>query len=265
MASWNTIRWCSATSVAHACSSRSAHRRTRHGFAIRNLWPTQGGRLFHREFLGHAWVLRELYQLDGPLSLSYVVPYRPRSRPEPPPCTVRHENGAKVPLAATIGRMRRTVLLAVGLIVAAVGILLLGYALLREREYQRLLAQGDAALAADQTFGHRGVQRGDRPQERLDDCVSEARRDLPPAGRAQRGAPGPAVGRPPRPGRRPAGRTARRRQLRPGPLCQGRRELPDLRVARRPVASRLLQARPRALPRRQPAGRHRGLAQGGGS
>src|ERR1700720_3231278 len=49
--------------------------------------------------------------------------------------------------------MRRSLPLMVVLAVAAVGAVVVYQAVARDREYQQLLARGDAALADDQTFG----------------------------------------------------------------------------------------------------------------
>jgi tetratricopeptide (TPR) repeat protein len=49
--------------------------------------------------------------------------------------------------------MKRLVVVSVGLAALVAGVVLAWYAVRQEREFQRLIAAGDAALAADQTFG----------------------------------------------------------------------------------------------------------------
>jgi tetratricopeptide (TPR) repeat protein len=49
--------------------------------------------------------------------------------------------------------MKRLLVLAVGLAALAVGVVFAWYAVRQEREFQRLIAAGDAALAQDQTYG----------------------------------------------------------------------------------------------------------------
>jgi len=49
--------------------------------------------------------------------------------------------------------MKRLVVVSVGLAALVAGVLLAWYAVRQEREFQRLIAAGDAALAADQTYG----------------------------------------------------------------------------------------------------------------
>ena len=49
--------------------------------------------------------------------------------------------------------MKRLVVISVGLAALTVGVVVAWYAVRQEREFQRLIAAGDAALASDQTFG----------------------------------------------------------------------------------------------------------------
>src|SRR5688572_26780874 len=49
--------------------------------------------------------------------------------------------------------MKRLVVLSVGLAALTVGVVMAWYAVRQEREFQRLIATGDAALAQDQTYG----------------------------------------------------------------------------------------------------------------
>ena len=49
--------------------------------------------------------------------------------------------------------MKRVVVVSVGLAALMVGVVVAWYAVRQEREFQRLIAAGDAALAADQTYG----------------------------------------------------------------------------------------------------------------
>ena len=49
--------------------------------------------------------------------------------------------------------MKRLVVVSVGLAALMVGVVLAWYSVRQEREFQRLIAAGDAALAADQTYG----------------------------------------------------------------------------------------------------------------
>src|SRR5687767_10394013 len=49
--------------------------------------------------------------------------------------------------------MTRLVVVSVGLAALMMGVVLAWYAVRQEREFQRLIATGDAALAADQTYG----------------------------------------------------------------------------------------------------------------
>ena len=49
--------------------------------------------------------------------------------------------------------MKRMVLVSAGLVFLAVGILLASYTVRQEREFQRLIAEGDAALLRDETYG----------------------------------------------------------------------------------------------------------------
>jgi len=55
--------------------------------------------------------------------------------------------------SATIAPVRRLLLLSVGLAALAVGMFVAWYTVRQEREFQRLIAAGDAALARDQTYG----------------------------------------------------------------------------------------------------------------
>src|SRR5688572_13991753 len=57
-----------------------------------------------------------------------------------------------VPLLPWLGCMKRLVVVSVGVAALAVGVLLSWYAVRQEREFERLIAAGDAALAQDQTF-----------------------------------------------------------------------------------------------------------------
>ena len=110
--------------------------------------------------------------------------------------------------------------------------------------------------------GHRGLQRRDRAQERLDDRVSDARRRLSPPRRTGGGPPRPAAGGAARPGRAAASRTTRRRQLGPSPLHAGRRALSGVRGPRRSIAARSLQARAGAVSGGTGDARHRGPPEG---
>src|SRR5687767_14798440 len=49
--------------------------------------------------------------------------------------------------------MKRLVVVSVGLAALMVGVVVAWYAVRQEREFQRLIAAGDVALAADQTYG----------------------------------------------------------------------------------------------------------------
>src|SRR5919106_5918950 len=49
--------------------------------------------------------------------------------------------------------MKRLVVVSVGLAALMVGVVVAWYAVRQEREFQRLIAAGDAALASDQTYG----------------------------------------------------------------------------------------------------------------
>ena len=145
-----------------------------------------------------------------------------------------------------------------------VGVVLAWYAVRQEREFQRLIAAGDAALAADQTYGAieafsgalalKGdsmlahLKRGDTYRRRGE--LTAALRDLREAATPRPVGPAP-------------GRAPRRRQRRHGPLPARGRTLPDVHRARRPVAARALQTGARLLPERPGAGGDRAAAQRG--
>ena len=99
---------------------------------------------------------------------------------------------------------------------AAAG-LLADQAVERDREYRRLIVQGDEALEPrPDVRGHRGLQRRDRAEARFDARLPEARRGASAPRRyardAHRGAEGFANCRGARSGRHPHSRKAGRRQ-----------------------------------------------------
>ena len=157
--------------------------------------------------------------------------------------------------------MKRLLVVSVGLAALMVGVVVAWYAVRQEREFQRLIAAGDAALAQDQTssaieafsgalalkrdsmLAH--LKRGDTYRRRGE--LTAALRDLREAARA-------------RPVRAPPGGAARRRQRRAWATTSA----PPSTTARSPSSTTARRACstswPRVLPQRPDGGRDRAAA-----